>query len=103
MFATIITSRIESLVSLHKDIEGVLRDMEMEAVDKDGQEVRQRFVSFSKELQRFVLEYKESLELFVKEKPSFTFDEYQSSFADKDNEINVLLNEYMHLRTKLSE
>lgn len=102
MLAKIVKDRLTSLESLEKEIDTVLHDMKLEAVDKDEQENQERFEGMSKDLQLYVREYMSSLEAFLKEKPDFSFDEYQDAFKAKDDKLNKMLQGYMFFRSKLA-
>lgn len=101
MLKKLIKDRMESLDGLDKDIDVALQELALQALDKDEVEKRERYEGVSKELQAYVQEYKNTLEQFLKEKPEFSFGEYQDAFEQKDKKLNGLLQGYMFFRSKL--
>jgi protein associated with RNAse G/E len=102
MLVKIMRDRLDSLNSLDKDIDVVLQEFKLGAVDKDEQDDHLRFEGMSKDLQSYLREYKEELERYLEENPALSFDDYQKSFAQKDNKLNSLLQGYMFFRSKLA-
>jgi len=101
MLEKLMKDRLESLDGLDKDIDVALQELDMQAVDKDEKEKRERFKGVSKELQLYLRNYKESLEAFLNRKPGFTFEDYKNEFDKKDVKLNGLLQGYMFFRSQL--
>lgn len=98
LLTSIIRNRIESLESLHGDIQLVLKDLDHVALDKNELTKREHFVFFSKETQQIVADYKMSLEKFLTTNPNFKFEDYQFEFKERDEHLSNLLIEYVSLR-----
>lgn len=102
MLKKIMRERLDSLMALDKDVDVLLQELKLGAIDKDEKENHERFEGLSKDLQLYLREYQEELRTFLNEKPAFSFDDYQQVFAEKDNKLNSLLQGYMFFRSKLA-
>lgn len=102
MLSRILADRQQSLNCLYEDIEHVVNEMKSEALAKDEQPIRERFEEFCRYVQNYIKEYQKETDQFLnKHGNQFTYADYKKAFGKKDEDLHILLNEYIDFKSRL--
>jgi len=102
MLNRILADRNRGLSCLYEDIEVLLTEMKTDALAKDEKSIREKFEEFCRYVQNYIQEYREEIDRFLeKHGNQFTYADYKEAFAKKDEDLNILLNEYIDFKARI--